>query len=180
MAIQTWVQLAGALGITHVTYLIVYRLFLSPLAKIPGPKLAGLTSWYEIYYDMIKPAQYIWKIKEMHEKYGPIVRVAPNEIHVSDPDYLDEIYAGASKNRELYDFQLRVLPVPLSMGAAKTHELHRKRREALNPFFSKRSVGELESMIKAKVNKLVKSFETHRDSGKPVNLSNVYYALANE
>ena len=53
-----------------VAYTITYRLFLSPLANIPGPRLAALTSWYEIYYDIIKPGQYVWKIKELHESYG--------------------------------------------------------------------------------------------------------------
>lgn len=47
------------------------RLVLSPYAKYPGPKLAGLTDWYTIYYDVFPyQGQYMWKIKEMHEKYG--------------------------------------------------------------------------------------------------------------
>jgi hypothetical protein len=31
--------------------LTVYRLFLSPVAHIPGPFLAKVTYWYEFYYD---------------------------------------------------------------------------------------------------------------------------------
>lgn len=50
--------------------LAVYRLYLSPLARFPGPKLAALTLWYEFYYDVVKRGRYQWKIKEMHEKYG--------------------------------------------------------------------------------------------------------------
>ncbi len=53
-----------------LAYGIVYRLFLSPLATIPGPRLAALTSWYEIYYDMVEPGKYVWKIKRLHEEYG--------------------------------------------------------------------------------------------------------------
>ena len=49
---------------------VVYRLFLSPLAAIPGPKLAALTSWFELYYDVVLPGQYVFKIKEMHKQYG--------------------------------------------------------------------------------------------------------------
>lgn len=43
--------LLGALAF-YVAALVVYRAFISPLASIPGPKLAGLTSWYECYYGM--------------------------------------------------------------------------------------------------------------------------------
>ena len=50
--------------------LAVYRLYLSPLAKFPGPKLAALTLWYEFYYDVIKRGRYTWKIAELHERYG--------------------------------------------------------------------------------------------------------------
>ena len=180
MALQTWLMYFSALALGYFACLAAYRLFLSSLAGIPGPKLAALTSWYEIYYDIIQPGQYIWKIKEMHARYGPIVRVAPSEIHVADPEFLDEIYAGGSRNREKYEFQLRTLPVPFSMGASRTHDLHRKRREALNPFFSKRSVLHLESMVKTKAQKLARVFEDHMTAGTTVNLSSVYYAFANE
>lgn len=50
--------------------LAVYRLYFSPLAKFPGPKLAALTLWYEFYYDVIKRGRYTWKIAELHERHG--------------------------------------------------------------------------------------------------------------
>lgn len=52
----------------------IYRLYLSPLAKFPGPKLAALTRLYESYYEAIQNYEYLWKIKEMHEKYGMQLR----------------------------------------------------------------------------------------------------------
>jgi hypothetical protein len=62
---------AGAVASTlYILTLSVYRLYLSPVAKFPGPKLAALTFWYEFYYDVIKRGRYTWKIKELHEKYG--------------------------------------------------------------------------------------------------------------
>ena len=50
--------------------LAIYRLYISPLAKFPGPKLAALTLWYEFYYDVVKRGRYTWKIAELHERYG--------------------------------------------------------------------------------------------------------------
>jgi hypothetical protein len=48
----------------------IYSVFLGPLAKFPGPKLAAATLWYEFYYDVVLEGQYTFKIKEFHKKYG--------------------------------------------------------------------------------------------------------------
>lgn len=61
---------AGIILVLYVTSLVVYRLYLSPLSKFPGPKLAAATLLYEFYYDVVRYGQYTFKIKELHEKYG--------------------------------------------------------------------------------------------------------------
>lgn len=51
--------------------LAIYRLYLTPTAKFPGPRLAALCYWYEFYYDVWPhEGQYTWKIRKLHEKYG--------------------------------------------------------------------------------------------------------------
>jgi hypothetical protein len=57
----------------YFTSLVFYRLFLHPLARFPGPKLAAITRYYEGYYDVICGGQYTWKIAEMHKKYGEVL-----------------------------------------------------------------------------------------------------------
>ena len=64
------VVLTGLLLLVYVLYGIIYRLYLSPLAQVPGPKLAALTQAYEMYYDMVEKARFPWKIEELHAKYG--------------------------------------------------------------------------------------------------------------
>ena len=78
----------------------IYRLYFHHLAKFPGPKLAALTSWYEFYYDGILPGQYVFEIERMHAKYGPIVRVSPEELHVNDPSFIHQLYARGSQKRD--------------------------------------------------------------------------------
>jgi len=56
----------------YVMYSAVWRLYLSPIARFPGPKLAALTQWYELYYDLVKGGQYVWKIGQLHEEYGTL------------------------------------------------------------------------------------------------------------
>jgi hypothetical protein len=48
----------------------VDRLWLNPLARIPGPRLAALTGLYEFYYECILGGKYIFEIQRMHQHYG--------------------------------------------------------------------------------------------------------------
>lgn len=47
-----------------------YNLYLHPLRKIPGPKLAAMTSWPDFYYDVVKDGSYLFEIRKMHEIRG--------------------------------------------------------------------------------------------------------------
>lgn len=64
------IGLSACILAIYLVVLAVYRLYLSPLAKFPGPKLATLTLWYEFYYDVIERGRYTWKISELHKQYG--------------------------------------------------------------------------------------------------------------
>jgi hypothetical protein len=54
---------------------IVYRLYFSPLARFPGPKLAAATSLYEFYYDFFKKATFCYEIERMHQVYGELSHI---------------------------------------------------------------------------------------------------------
>lgn len=100
-----------AIGVACYTlYGAIYRLYLSPVASFPGPRFAALTFWYEFYYDVIKHGRYTWKIAELHKQYGPIIRINPYEIHIIDPDFIDELYVGPSKRKtDLWSWTVSLL-----------------------------------------------------------------------
>ncbi|KAL2063037.1 hypothetical protein VTL71DRAFT_6109 [Oculimacula yallundae] len=111
-------------GITYSIYLVIWRLYFSPISRFPGPKLAALTYWYEFYYDLIQRGQFIFKIQELHKQYGPIIRINPHELHVSDPDFFHTLYAGGSGRRERDPYHTATLTLP---GSLLTSPPHRKR-----------------------------------------------------
>lgn len=67
---DSWPLIAGLVAVLYAVYGIIWRLYLSPIAKFPGPKLAAVTLWYEFYYDVLKNGRYMWEIEKMHERYG--------------------------------------------------------------------------------------------------------------
>ncbi|KAH6693326.1 cytochrome P450 [Leptodontidium sp. MPI-SDFR-AT-0119] len=132
---------------TAVIYSVIWRLYFSPLAKFPGPKLAAATLLYEMYYDIVAGGQYTFKIRDMHEKYGPIVRINPWELHISDPEFYDEVYAGGSKKRDKWPYLCGQFGTPDAALSTVSHSHHRLRRLPMNKMFSKGSIAKLEPLI---------------------------------
>jgi hypothetical protein len=58
---------------TYLIWLVIHRLYLSPIAKFPGPKLAALTRWYEFYYEVVLRGKFSDHITELHKIYGELM-----------------------------------------------------------------------------------------------------------
>ncbi|KAF5859907.1 hypothetical protein ETB97_002221 [Aspergillus alliaceus] len=153
----------------------IYRLYFHPLSKFPGPKLAAVTHLYEFYFDAVKSGKYLWEIGRMHEKYGPIVRINPRELHIKDPYFFDSIYNSKRQGKDPY--MVRVFTVPRATVATIDHDHHRFRRELLNSFFSKRSVMSLEYIIQDKVDKVAGRLMRAHEKGAIVSLDELFAAL---
>jgi Cytochrome P450 len=192
--------------ISYLFVLAIYRLYFHPLAKFPGPGLAALTYGYEFYYDAIKGGMYLKKIEKLHEKYGnynvpfiftpfffsvpfyysfpgliaelgSIVRIAPEQLHIKDTNFFDEIYAHPSRKLDKEYNSAMIVGAPSSGFGTTAHDRHRLRRSALNQFFSKRSVSELEPMICSKIEQLCQRLAAASETKEVVQLDAVYLAL---
>ncbi|GLA87703.1 hypothetical protein AtubIFM56815_002132 [Aspergillus tubingensis] len=142
----------------YITGLVVYRLWWSPLAPFPGPKLAAATGWYEAYFELIKKGggQFTFHIRELHDKYGPIVRISPTELHIHDSEYYETLYTSQRGLDKSPHVQNR-FGSPLASFSTPEHNLHKRRRAAIVPFFSKRRTYEQAPMIQSHVDRI-----THR------------------
>ncbi|KAI4603817.1 hypothetical protein KJ359_003637 [Pestalotiopsis sp. 9143b] len=134
-----------------------------PLARFPGPKIAAASYLYEAYYDWILVGRYTREIRDMHQKYGPIVRINPDELHCDDPYFADEIYATGSRIRDKWQHQINTGaagPVAVTGFSTVPHELHRIRKAALARFFSRGQTlkleGEVTDFTQRTVNKMLR------------------------
>ncbi|MCJ1289196.1 hypothetical protein MMC34_000728 [Xylographa carneopallida] len=136
--------------------LVVYRLTLHPLAKFPGPKFTAATKWWEFYLDVIagEGGRFMDEVDQMHEKYGPIVRINPDEIHVKDSTWLDVIYSGPGPIRNKYAPSAHMSGVPNGTFGTLDHHVHRQRRSAVKGFVSKRTVRTAQVSIRETIEEL--------------------------
>ncbi|TVY39771.1 Cytochrome P450 monooxygenase [Lachnellula occidentalis] len=156
-------------------YHVIYNLFFSPIAGFPGPKLAAATGWVEFYHDYWKQGAYIYEIEKMHQKYGPIVRINPEELSLHDPSFYNEIYCIESKRRtDNYNHFGKGIDFD-------DHDAHRRRRKPLEPYFSRKGVMELEkSTLHPTVRKLEKRFDAVKGTGTVVRLDYAFTAYTGD
>lgn len=114
------------------------------------------------------------------EQQGPIVRIRPDVLHVNDPDFLDQLFAGASKRRDKYKIACNGFATPGAGLGTIDHGLHRTRRAALNPFFSKQSIRRLEPIIHEALGKLLVRLSQHAKTSSPVKFNLLYSALTSD
>lgn len=69
--IKLLLLLVTTVTVFFIVATVVYRLYFHPLAKFPGPRLVAATSLPELWWDLIGQGAYLYKIEQMHEKYGP-------------------------------------------------------------------------------------------------------------
>jgi hypothetical protein len=78
-----------AVLVLGVTYALYTREF-TPLRNIPGPIVASITRFWIFQKERGYQRQQV--DIDLRRKYGPIVRISPNEVMVSSPKALKVIY----------------------------------------------------------------------------------------
>ena len=77
----------------------VYTTFFHPLRGIPGPYAAKFTElWRTRRYAL---GNWHDNILEIHRKYGPVVRIAPNEVSFVDKDALIKVYGHSTGTKKV-------------------------------------------------------------------------------
>lgn len=126
-------------------YRAIYNVFFHPLHGFPGPKAAAAT-----------PLLFAWRlcngrltdwVISLHEKYGEVVRIHPNELSfVGDAAWQDIFRCRPELPRPVAGpiaFPNGVLPLPTIVGT----ENHTRQKRILNHGFSDRALKEQEHIL---------------------------------
>lgn len=126
--------------------MIIYRLTLHPLARYPGPLLAKITDWYNVYHAWKGDRHLeLWRV---HQVYGDVVRFGPNSVSINTHTALRDIY-GFKANVKKSDFYS---VFPATKAAFSTHTaidkaVHARKRRVLSQAFSDSAMRAMEIHI---------------------------------
>ncbi|KAK4544572.1 hypothetical protein LTR36_004144 [Oleoguttula mirabilis] len=126
----------------------IRNVYYHPLSRYPGPKLWAA---YRIPY-VVRNIQGVlpFKVLELHKRYGPVVRIAPDELAYTDPEGWSDIYGlqpGRIQNaKDKYAYS------PLEPGwdsniIFANDAMHARLRRIYGPAFTPKAVEEQSGML---------------------------------
>lgn len=168
---SSFISLTGLVVAGTVAYLashVIYNLYFHPLAAFPGPLLRRMS---RIPWTLaVLRGSAVFDAANLHEKYGPVVRLAPNELAFQDPRAWRDVMGGGTSEIPKWIGMYGVpafLPPHVQNTTNKDH--HRALRKALSPGFSDASLRAQEPMITKYIDLLIQRLRTKSLQG-PVNV----------
>jgi cytochrome P450 len=160
------------------TYALVHGYLNAPksLRTVPGPLLFALTSWRLAYEDWC--GHRIRTIKSLHDRYGPAVRIGPQEISFNSLSALRTIYgAGSGFERTSFYRMFDVYGRPNLFTFASGVE-HRERKKLLSHAYSQSVIlGSMSSLVEKKAKQYLDLLERERKTASEIFSSLHYFSI---
>ncbi|KAK3697056.1 hypothetical protein LTR37_017654 [Vermiconidia calcicola] len=171
------------LGFAYTLCLFNYRILFCRISHIPVPRLAATTYLHQFYYDgQPHKGQFFLQCERLHARYGPIIRLWPDEVHVNDMAFYNELYTNdIRRHRNKSDLWFWFAGVDTFIGrsvfATLEPDLHRVRRAGFAQYFSWGKVMELQPRIADKAEWLRENVMEWAGGDELLNLTNAMGAL---
>ncbi|KAI1383740.1 isotrichodermin C-15 hydroxylase [Hypoxylon trugodes] len=166
-----YMSIAGTILVGTALYIasnVLYNLFLHPLASFPGPLFyrASRLPWTIA----LLRGRLVFDLADIHKKYGPVVRIAPNELAFQDPRAWRDVMGGGASEIPKW-IGMYGVPTFLQPHIQNTisKEHHRALRRTLAPGFSDASLRAQEPMIVQYVDLMMRRLKEKCKEG-PLNL----------
>ncbi|KAL7949231.1 cytochrome P450 [Trichoderma barbatum] len=170
------------IGLTSLALLSVasYRLFFHPLAKYPGPILAGLSEFWFIH-KFFKGYVHL-SIGDLHRTYGHAVRIGPNELSFDTIKAQNTIYhefaETFAKSGLIGNAATKSYFNPANLLTLPTGKYHQKMRKIVGQAFAPRSLLEQEGFFHTHIDKLASVLADASKQDKVVDLHDLLVYVA--
>ncbi|KAL4936092.1 hypothetical protein BDV06DRAFT_216933 [Aspergillus oleicola] len=166
------VFLVGAL------WVVCQRLYWHPLRKIPGPLLAGLTGWWEFYFDVIEDGTLVKRLPQLHREYSKeSVLHHEKNLSLRDRNLCHSVYrAGTDYGKAPHFYKALIYPEALiSIMDAKRHRVY---RNTIAPLFSPAAIELCTPRIYDVVHKAAEKISNGYRTGMPVDVQRLFRAIS--
>lgn len=162
---------------TYLVFTAIYNLTLHPLAKFPGPFFCRISNLPQCYYEAILNGKFMPEIDKYHEKYGPVVRINPNEVHIKDSSMYHAVYKNNAFTKDPGSYALGV-----SQGMAFTIsiEQHKAKRKTLNPCFAKLCINNMEDKLYDELDLVFAKIREYESRGEEVPIAELLYCYTGD
>ncbi|OAA35821.1 benzoate 4-monooxygenase cytochrome P450 [Beauveria brongniartii RCEF 3172] len=155
----------------------IVKVITHPLNRFPGPWSASFSN--ALYSWNLMSGRQPYRQLELHEKYGPVVRVAPNELSFNTASSWNDIY-GQRKGVDPFIKSLfydggNFAAEALSIVSEREPKKHAEMRRYLAPAFSDRSLKSQEPMITECIDRFIDKLKDISRSGKPADMTMWYH-----
>ncbi|KAJ5547095.1 hypothetical protein N7494_004680 [Penicillium frequentans] len=173
-SILFWVLSAACLVLLWLAKSIFYELYFSPLRRFPGPRSWAI-SRIPLQISVLRGHNHL-DVTALHDRYGPVVRISPDELAFNTPQAFRDIY-GARPGGCLPKDRSRYIPPANGVDhlvCAVDHGVHARQRRLLAHAFSERALRDQEGLITAYVDTMITKLQEEVDKGKnvPVDIKN--------
>ncbi|KAI1453407.1 cytochrome P450 [Annulohypoxylon moriforme] len=141
--------LVGCFAVFQLLFRII-RHVTSPLRSVPGPFLARFTNLW--YFWTLRKAKFEVVNKELHEKYGPIIRYGPNRYSFNDLTATKTIYGHGTQFQKSTWYDAWSQPHTWNLFQEKDISKHSKFRRQYQSDYSMSSLVEYEPFSGLPVN----------------------------
>ena len=119
----------------------------------------------------------VCKYQPLIDKQGPIVRINPWELHIRDPDWTEIYKVTRRAHKPIWYYRTLSTGSTLS---SQSSELHRLRRDVIQPYFSAAAVVHHHPQVEALVAKMCTRLHTFKGKDPIVNIGDVFRCLATD
>ncbi|KAF8560403.1 high nitrogen upregulated cytochrome P450 monooxygenase 2 [Imleria badia] len=149
---------------TLFTSIVVYRLSsFHPLAKYPGPSICKISQLWAVIVNSRGKAHHYRKL--LHDQYGPIVRIGPNELSVTDKDMLPYILGSQGMPKGPIFEGRKMTPMSdkdmeqLNLISTRDLQRHAVLRKAWNKAFSDAPLRDYEELMLLRAHQLINTLK---------------------
>ncbi|KAL3472132.1 cytochrome P450 [Aspergillus californicus] len=166
-----------AISLGFAVFTTIYRLFLHPLSKFPGPRLAAITQWYQFYHDVIRGGKYLSMIPGFEAEYeSKIIRIGPNSLHINNPEYYMEAFTESSYRKAPCFWES--LPWPNALANITDPKKHSLERRMFAPLLNGSSVEMLMPSLATRLQQLGEVLDRCAEAGDAIELQKYFVLIA--